>query len=268
MNCRSRTSPAAEASDTTPTSSGGRKGARIRDSIGTIKAHARASRDPLRDKRFFILAAPEETLMREPGPRSTSREPYPEAVRFGTKHAPNFNFDKLGLNLIAIHDNGTATVHADARKIEQLEAWATGFETMGVRAKSRWASIAEFRVIPLSAKVDAGWLAAMESPGEACIELQPLLDRHDTNEVIRVIEGIVRQHRGESLERVSSDYSGRAWLAAILSSSTIKEIAESFASVDSIHAPLLTLPCAAPSKLFISQTQPKAASAWRATPPA
>ena len=233
------------------------KGTKVRQSIQHIKAHARASRDPLRGKRFFIVAAPELNLRRQPGKRSASQEPYVENVDFGGEHAQCFG--KLGLDLLAIHRDGTATVHADASRIEQIEAWAAAFETMGVRDKSRWAGIAKFDVIPLQAKVDERWLATMQSPGEAYIELQPLLDRHEVSEVIREIESVLRQRRGESLLSVSHDYSGRVWLSAKLAAPAIREIAESFSSVDSIHRPLVCFPCADSPRLFKSDMQPAVA---------
>ena len=77
------------------------KGANVRQSIEHIKSHARASRDPLRGKRFFIVAAPESNLHRQPGKRSASQEPYAEKVAFGGEHAQFFG--KLGLDLIAVH---------------------------------------------------------------------------------------------------------------------------------------------------------------------
>ncbi len=230
------------------------KGRRIHGSIEKVKAYARASIDPLREKRYFILAAPESQLIREPGKKATSREPFEEHVEFAGAHARDFA--KLGLDLLTVHQNGSATVHADAQKIEQLEAWATAFDTMGVRDKARWASVAEFGLIPLSAKVDAAWLMQMKKPGGAYIELQPLLDRLEADEVIRVIDGIVRKRDGESLRGVSSDYSGRVWLYAVLSEPTIREIAESLSSVDSIHAPLLAVPSAPSIELRMGNIQP------------
>lgn len=233
------------------------KGAAIRDSIERIKSHARASRDPLRGRRFFILAAPEQELQREVRKRNAPVERHSEKVEFGGEHARMFG--KLGLDLLAVHENGTATVHMDARRIEQIAAWAAAFDTMGARDKAWWAAIANFDVVPVAAKVDESWLATMVSAGEGYIELQPLLDRAEVSDVIREIEAVLRNRRGESLLSVSHDYSGRVWLSAKLTAPTIREIAAAFSSVDSIHRPLLCFPCAEPAKVFKSASQPAVA---------
>ena len=230
------------------------KGRRIRESIGKIKSYALASRDPLARSRHFILAAPEGVLKKRPGPKSKANELIEERVSFAGEHARVF--ERLGIKLLAVHDDGTATVHADATKLDQLETLSSDFERMGVRDQSRWASIAEFRVIPPEAKVDAAWLDSLQTPAEVTIELQPLLDRHESSEVIRVIDAIIRTRRGESLMSVGTDYSGRTWLLAKLSKPTVLEIAKTLSSVDSIHAPLISMPCADGGRLFTSQNQP------------
>ncbi len=234
------------------------KGRRIHASIGKIKAHALASRDPLARTRHFILAAPEGTLQRKPGPKSKSTELFAETISFSGEHARVF--ERLGIKLLAVHGDGTATVHADVHKLDQLETLSSDFERMGVRDKSRWASIAEFRVIPPESKVDAAWVHTLQTPGEVTIELQPLLDLHESREVIRVIDGIIRQRRGESLLSVGTDYSGRTWLSAKLCAATVLEIAKTLSSVDSIHAPLISVPCADAGLLFTSQYQPTVAA--------
>lgn len=226
------------------------KGQRIASSLAAVERHARASRDPLSGKRFFILAAPETDLQRQPGPKATSKSPVHEIVDFRGEHAPVF--EKLGIDLLRVNQDGSATVHAEARSFEKLKAWAAEFTSLGTRDKARWASLANFGLIPPEFKVNASWLAQLDvkKPSEAYIELQPMLERFEADDVIRALDALIRGLAGESLRGVFADYSGRYWLDARLTPATIKRLVGEFFSVDSIHAPLLAFPAAMPPEIF------------------
>ena len=72
------------------------KGRRIASSLASVEQHARASHDPLSGKRFFILAAPETGLQRQPGPKAKSQALVDETVDFRGEHARVF--EKLGID--------------------------------------------------------------------------------------------------------------------------------------------------------------------------
>ena len=226
------------------------KGSRIASSLVEVERHARASRDPLRGKRFFILAAPETDLQRQPGPKAKSQALVDEIVDFRGEHAKVF--EKLGIDLLGVNPDGSATVHAEAQSFEKLRTWAGEFTNLGTRDKARWASLANFGWIPPEFKVDANWLAQLDpkKPTEAYIELQPMLERFEADDVIRALDALIRAQEGESLRGVFTDYSGRYWLDARLIPVTIKRLVDEFFSVDSIHAPLLAFPAALPAELF------------------
>ena len=227
------------------------KGRRIASSLASVEQHARASHDPLSGKRFFILAAPETGLQRQPGPKAKSQALVDETVDFRGEHARVF--EKLGIDLLRVNRDGSATVHAEARSFEKLRAWATEFTSLGTRDKARWASLAKFDWIPPEFKVNETWLAQLDAkkPSEAYIELQPMLERFEADDVIRALDTLIRGQAGESLRGVFADYSGRYWLDARLTPATIKRLVREFFSVDSIHAPLLAFPSAMPPE-FIS----------------
>jgi hypothetical protein len=124
------------------------KGKRIASSLASVEQHARASHDPLRGRRFFILAAPETGLQRRPGPKAKSQDLVDETVDFRGEHARVF--EKLGIDLLRVSRDGIATVHAEARSFEKLLAWSSEFTSLGTRDKSRWASVANFEWIPQS----------------------------------------------------------------------------------------------------------------------
>lgn len=84
------------------------KGRRIASSLASVEQHARASHDPLRGKRFFILAAPETGLQRQPGPKAKSQALVDETVDFRGDHARVF--EKLGIDLLRVNRDGSATV--------------------------------------------------------------------------------------------------------------------------------------------------------------
>lgn len=157
------------------------KGQRIASSLASVEQHARASQDPLRGKRFFILAAPETGLQRQPGPKAKSQALVDETVDFRGEHARVF--ERLGIDLLRVNRDGSATVHAEARSFEKLRAWAAEFTSLGTRDQARWASLANFEWIPPEFKVDETWLAQLDAkkPSEAYIELQPMLERFEAD---------------------------------------------------------------------------------------
>ena len=155
-------------------------------------------------------------------------------------------FKKLGMDLIQVNDDGTATVHASPERMDQLASTAQKLEKVGIMEQSRWVTIDAFDVIPPEFRIDEPWLAALRpnQPADSVIELQPLLRTTETDAVMRSIGGLLKRERGEALKGTGTDFSGRQWLRGQVTPESLNAIAQTFYSVQSLHSPLISLAAA------------------------
>ncbi len=223
------------------------KAARISQSLQTVADEIEHSRDPLRYARYFILAIPvakvkkhSKNMRRAPG------ETYVEETDFGGAHGRVF--DRLGLDLLQVTQDGGVVVHAEKETFKQLRHRANSLESLGQREQARWATIDSFETVPLELRVDASWLQSIRTDEivDTVIELQPVLAGDDADHVVRAITALLMRHQGERLTGNGRDFSGRYWFRGLASRQSIRNIAKDFYSVQSIHAPLFSIAAGTP----------------------
>jgi hypothetical protein len=214
------------------------KGQRLNETLDLAIEKISESKDPLKQKRFFFVAKPEETIE-----KVTKAKKYPtgiveEETDFSKKHAQTFG--RLGLDLIEVTAGGDAVVHATPDKVKNLQTRASSLGDLGAREQARWARVKEFATVPIQLRLDDYWISKAKPKEvlDVVIELQPVLDRLEADAVFRSIAGLIAELEGESLLTNGKDFSGRHWLRGNLSRKTVQEIAKDFYSVQSLHDPL------------------------------
>jgi hypothetical protein len=221
------------------------KGRKISDSLRQVKYEIRRSRDPLKDRHYFLRAAPVPKIKK----RSDSKHrkglaadgSYEEEIDYSEDHSSVFR--RLGLELLQVNDDGTATIHSTPERLEQLALATESLADLGQREQSRWVTIDSFGLIPPNLRIDDGWLDTVgaETLVDTIVELQPLLSRIDVDTVVRAVAAILNRACNETLSGGGTDFSGRHWLRGRMAKKSLMGIAKTFYSVQSLHAPLLSL---------------------------
>jgi hypothetical protein len=216
----------------------GAKGRRLADSMDSVTRRIRASRDPLRDDKYFVVAQPVPELRKRSKAKGKPPE-FDEPTNFGGGHGRTF--ERLGLNLLQVTDDGLAIVHAPAERLGQLAARTRRLDSLGAREQSRWATIDLFETIPLNLRVDADWLKSLgQEATDVVFELQPVLNRVEADRVLRAIADVLAEYDTERLVATGTDFSGRFWFRGKASRNTVRSIARDFFSVQAIHSPLFS----------------------------
>lgn len=217
------------------------KGRSISASLETVKAQISASKDPVREQHYFVLASP----VREIRKRSKDHKKAPDGivsqtVRFDEQDSRVFR--RLGLDLVDVTAEGSAIVHIRPDRLEQLASTAAQLDRIGAREKTRWASIDMFGLIPAELRLDDGWLESLRPrhSTDAVVEFQPLLARSEVELLLKTINGLLRNDRQEALTGLGTDYSGRHWVRGKITPESLKAIARMFYSVQTLHSPLLS----------------------------
>ncbi len=218
------------------------KALQISSSLRKAVKSVKSSKDPLRDERFFVIAHPVPEVEK----RSDDKKKFPEGTfkegtDFGGQHARVF--DRLGLDLLQVTDDGEAVVHAQAEHMGQLVQHTELLEQLGAREQARWVTIDSFGTIPLELRIDGDWLKTLNRQGytDVVIELQPVLARSEADRVLRAIADLLAAHDGGKLTGTGSDFSGRHWFRGEASRQSIRKIARDFFSVQAIHSPLFSI---------------------------
>lgn len=205
------------------------KGKIISQSLGEVKRKLKSSKDPLREQRYFLLATP----LRELTKKSENKKKAPtgtfvEETNYADDHSRVFS--RLGLDLIQVNDDGTATVHARPERVDQLILTTESLSEAGLMEQSRWATVDSFDVMPPQLRVDKAWLATLPSqkPTDAVVEMQPLLSTVEIDILLRAIATLLKKERGEGLVGTGSDFSGRQWLRGRLTRESLQAIAQTF----------------------------------------
>jgi hypothetical protein len=164
------------------------KAKRINSSMTDAVNAIAASRDPLRTNRYFVVANPEHELQK----RSIDKKKAPtgsfsEPTSFGGAHGRVF--DRLGLDLLQVTDDGKAVVHGNRERVEQLLTRSKSLGALGAREQVRWATIESFETVPLQLRIDGEWLHSLKGsqPTDVVFELQPVLSRVEADQVLRAI---------------------------------------------------------------------------------
>jgi len=215
------------------------RGAQLSSSIEDTKTTVAASRDPLRGRRFFMLAAPEEQVAK----RSTAKNKpsqFLEATRYSGEHS--LVFRRLGVDLLHVADDGSAIVHATPERLQQLAQTASALARAGTREQARWATISAFTPIPETLRMDPAWAERLSTRTrvDMIVELQPLLTVVEADEVMRAILGFLDHDAHEVLVGAGTDFSGRHWYRGRAKKKSLLAIAKHLFSVEAVHAPIPT----------------------------
>jgi hypothetical protein len=219
----------------------GTKGPKLARSLRSVERVLSESEDPISKDRFFILAKPPRTVSKSSKDKSKAPQgTFEEKVNYAGDDS--LVLGRLGLDLIQVHSDGRAIIHARPERVQQLINNATELGRAGAREQARWAKVEQFDLIPWNFKLDETWLASLQSekPAEVLIELQPLLNRLEADVVLRKVAESLDQRRGEAFRTTGADFSGRQWFRGNLTPKTVRRVAETFSSVQALHPPLIS----------------------------
>jgi len=123
----------------------------------------------------------------------------------------------------------------------------------------RWASIDGFGLIPPELRLDDSWIRTLRPhlSTDAVIEFQPLLGRAEVDVLLRSIAALLKSERNESLTGMGADFSGRNWVRGKLAPESLRAIARTFYSVQTVHGPLLSI-AASPGRATQSRYEVRA----------
>ncbi|MCE5341128.1 MAG: S8 family serine peptidase [Planctomycetaceae bacterium] len=226
------------------------KGQVIHQSLSTVKQKIKRSKDPLRENHFFLLANPEKKVVKESESRG-EKSTYEEKTEYAKDDSQIFQ--RLGLDLLQVNDDGTAAVHARSDQIERLLATTEFLNKLNQRDKFKWAKIHEFDLISSKYRIDLPWIENFKPNDkiDTVIEFQPLLENREVETVLNAIVELLKRFEAGKLSRGGKDFSGRHWYRGNITRKCLETIAECFYSVQSLHSPLMAI--AAGEKNLVSQ---------------
>ncbi len=215
-----------------------RKTDRLTESFERIERRAASSTDPSTKGRFYILAESVQHVTKASTAKDAVDGRVTKKVSFAGEQSQAF--DRLGLQLIEVFPNGTATVHAMPEQIARMRADLANLPQGNHRQQGQWVNIESFDWIPADVKFDEAWLTEIGAGAAAAhIKLQPFLTTFETDAVIRAIEQTLRKFPRNELLGKEVGYRGRFWLRATLSADCVRALAEEFAAIQAIHPPIL-----------------------------
>ncbi len=218
------------------------KGQKISQSLKAIEAKVAGSKDPTKDRRYFVLAQPVDEVEKESKDKKKApRGTFKEKTEFGGEHGRVFA--RLGLDLLQVTADGKAIVHGEKERVGTLLQRTTTLDDLGAREQARWATIDSFELVPLQLRVDDTWLRSLKlsQTSDIVIELQPVLTRVEADGVLRAITELLSQQANEKLTGMGTDFSGRHWFRGKATQKSVRAIARDFFSVQAIHSPLYSI---------------------------
>jgi hypothetical protein len=127
------------------------KGSAIGNSLRSVSASLQASHDPLKGSRYYLLAEPEKTLAKMSKDKAKAKDgKVYETTDFAAKHSRVFK--RLGMDLVGVTASGSAVVHLKPELLTQLTNTVEKLNDLGLRERSRWATISRFDLVPVEAK--------------------------------------------------------------------------------------------------------------------
>ena len=121
---------------------------------------------------------------------------------------------------------------------------------LGAQEQARWVRVKEFETVPSRVRIDNFWISKPKPTDvlDVVVELQPILNRLEVDELFRAIADLIGNSPTEQLITNGRDLSGRNWLRGNLTKKTIQKIAKDFYSVQSLHDPLYSVSAAKASR--------------------
>lgn len=217
------------------------KGAEISAALTASRKAIHKSKDPLRERHYFLVAMPVPKVPKLT--KNAKKSPtgvYDEETQYAGEHSRVFR--RLGMDLLDVNADGVATVHATTERFDRLLATASALPREGVQERARWATIARFDPIPANFRVDRSWVDGLSKSSlvDVIVELQPLLSRVEMEEVLASIAHLLKRDFDEALSGTGTDFSGRRWFRGKMRKAAIVDIAEHFSSIQSLHPPHVT----------------------------
>ncbi len=106
------------------------KAKRLNDSIQRVEQLIVGSNDPLKEDRFFVLANPVTEVEKVSNDKKKAPTgTFKERTEFGGAHSRVF--DRLGMDLLQVTDNGQAIIHAKRATFDQLRERSASLATLG-----------------------------------------------------------------------------------------------------------------------------------------
>ncbi len=220
----------------------------LASSLQAAKQTVERSTDPSRDHRYFLVAKPRAVPKRSDAAGKPRK--YDEETKFAGKDSMALR--RLGLDLIAVVDDGRALVHARAFEFERLLRTAAQLEVGGAREQARWVRFDRFDPVEWELRVDRDWLGQLdlEEVVEVDVQLHALLSASEVRDVRWMIVKMLSADQGERFLFAERDTLERSWFRLRARRGTIESIAKSFSSVRSLHPPLR-------SELSVASSKPK-----------
>lgn len=216
------------------------KTVRLTESFERIERRAAASKDPSTKGRLYIVAESARHVTKASTAKDAVDGRKTKEVSFAGEQSQAF--ERLGLQLIEVFPNGTATVHAMPEQIERMRADLANLPQGNRRQQGQWVNIESFDWIPAGVKFDESWLTDIGTrAASAHIKFQPFLTTFDTDAVIRAIEQTLHRFPDNELHGKEVGYRGRFWLRATLTAACVRTLAEEFAAIQAIHPPILAV---------------------------
>lgn len=196
--------------------------------------------DPMAREHHFVAAVPAV------GIRKFSESPRAAATQGRVSANPAFGgnesrlLGKLGLSLVSTLPGGRALVHVAAAGVARLGATIGQLPHAAEREQARWVNVDRFEPVSWTDRVDAEWLDTLDEdrPSSAIIRFQPILSRVEAQQLLRALNGLLDQ-RHTRLLKADRTFAGRYWCSAMLTRQIIQRVAHEFASVQSVHEPLV-----------------------------
>jgi len=222
------------------------KAQRLQTTLARVAHRARESRDPLSQRRFYLIADPTAQIVKASKAKDAEHGQKLESVVFRGEQSKYF--ERVGLDLIEVHPTGVATVHATPERMEQLITKTGELPQLGACEQARFVAFEAFEWLSGKWKFDREWLDEIgQKSAEGYIKLQPLISEIEADVVIRALEQAFHGLQNVTLLGKGRSYLGRFYLRAKLTAVAIKKIAEEFTSIQSIHPRL-------PDKLHCQKT--------------
>lgn len=217
------------------------KGAVISATLTASRKAIHKSKDPLRERHYFLVAMPVPKVPKvTKSAKKSATGVYDEETQYAGEHSRVFR--RLGMDLLDVNAEGVATVHATTERFDRLLATASGLAREGVQERARWATIGRFDPVPSNYRVDEPWIAGLpkSSAVDVIVELQPLLSRLEAEEIVASIAHLLKRDLDEALTGMGTDFSGRRWFRGKMRKAALVDVAEHFFSVQSLHPPHFT----------------------------
>lgn len=110
------------------------RAAKLHSTLNATRSAVAASQDPLRERRFFMLAAPESKVTKTS--KAIGKPPtFDEETRYSGEHSRVFR--RLGVDLLHVASDGSAIVHATPDRVDQLTRTAAQLPKAGAKEQAR-----------------------------------------------------------------------------------------------------------------------------------